>query len=332
MLKDAWDAVVDGFGWVKAQAISSALEGIEAAFGVECEGTCREVAETVLDVAVAYFTGVPPDLPDSEELLDLSIEQAISLTMAEMGADCAELENMLGVDCASLIREGLEAAYREAIYVRPAPGCVAEDVAHAYGKEPLCFLPGTRLSPAPGAAYRPATAQIGVLRVLDPEPTPGENEFYAVRLTMTGINESAAGMYFFAGENDVRDRCVLPRDRPFEHPLEGELYQSEIVPISALGRMQAAAIPFVLQQYPYEIPGHVSCMHGIGRVIPAERLIQYDRYCLKTGGTIAVRAELMCRGDFMGEWEPCHDSIVQEYSIPGSLCRNFKTPQFFGYP
>jgi hypothetical protein len=334
MLKDAWDVAVEGMNWTKGQIVDAAIGGIEEVFGVECSGICRDVVEAGLDLAVTYFTGVPPEVPDSEALLDMSIDYAVELAMSEMGADCSELE-ALGLNCEQVLREGLKAAYEAAALTSSNQACVSAEVAAQYGREPLCLPPDLKRVPLAGSTYRPATAQVRVLRVLDEAHPPheGENEFYAVRLRVEGINGSVVGNYYFAGQNDAGAGCVRPRGHPYEEPLAGTLYETQILPIPYLQSMEQTYIPILFEQYPYEIPGHIQCLQSLGFYFDgtAEKVMQHDRYCLKTGGKIVVTAELMCKGDFMGEWEPCYDSVHTEVLVPGNLCSGFVPPSYFGY-
>jgi LysM repeat protein len=333
MLKDAWDATVEGVNWTKGQIVSAAIGGIEEVFGVECSGICADVVETGIDLAITYFTGIPPELPSSEDLLNVSVDYAVELVMSEMGADCSSLEDM-GLDCKALIREGLKAAYEASVLTSSNQACASAETAAQYGVEPMCLPPDLKRIPYPRSTYQPATAEVRVLRVLDEAHPPheGENEFYAVRVKVEGINEAVVGNYFYAGANDAGGRCVRPYGHPYEEPLAGTLYQTQILPIPYLETIEQTHIPVVFDQYPYEIPGHIDCLAQLGLCYggTAEKVMQYDRYCLKTGGKIVVTAELMCKGDFMGEWEPCYDSVYTELPVPGNLCHGFVPPSYFG--
>lgn len=329
----SWDAVVDAIDRAKNEFV----QGVVAALGevgIDCSGKCEEYTRTILDVAVTYFTGIPPDLPESSQLLEEGIQYAIDLALAEAGIDCAALEDLTERQvCEKALEEavaeaaaGMRDAYaRSAAASHQSAACgVSAEAAHPFGREPWCAPPDLKARPIPEGTYRPATMAIEVNRRPDYPVKPGENEFYAIRLTFEVQNRNMANTYMYVNEAMAALRF------PPNVPVTGDLYESQIVPIPQLEAGEDILIPVVLERSDYTFPGllhqlqyndYLGYKPGGPRV---ERAVQFSRACLRKGGDFYVRAEVVCASSFMGEWEPCGSYDVWLYSDFSGICSQFK--------
>lgn len=306
-----WDWVAGGIQWLKAQVVEAFVIVLDQV-GIECDDTCRQYAEIGLDIAITYFTGIPPNLPNSDEMLDMSLDYAVEMAAAELGVSCDE-------SCQQVIRDTLEEAYEIAATSQGSNACISEDYAHAYGKEPLCLDPLMKTRPVERSTYQPANAVISIRRSVDPPVREGEEEFYLLRLQVDGFNASVVGMPFFV----TADYSYV-----IAAPLAGPLYETVDVQIPALDAGEEIQIPLLLKPTGYIIPNHLESLDAANATNHNEAAIGiYDRYCLKGNGQVIVTLQMMCAGDFMGEWETCHDSQSIELSGGGGFC-----PNFTGYP
>jgi hypothetical protein len=282
-LKDAWNLIVDGFNQIKSGLVDEAARLIDALPGLSCNDACRAGLKTGLEMAIAAYTGIPPSLPNFDELMDKGIDYAIELAAAEAGVPCSG-------QCASSLRNGLKNLVTDLKQnsSMSQPGCVSQDVAHAWFHEPLCLAPGVISDPMPGSMYEPATV---VVRVSRPSPDPlayrqiayeyEGQPAYAVKLTFTATNDRLVGQtltyhYKYTGD-PIPEFCSggpfnpqgsfdpeiclnkhLTMEIPVTEPLHGQVLWTKLIPVPSLQPGQTITIPVALEQARYLIPEHAA--------------------------------------------------------------------------
>lgn len=286
-VKDTWNLVVEAFNQAKAGLVDLAAQLIDALPGLSCNDVCRAGLRAGLEMAIAAYTGMPPSLPNFDELMDKGIDYAVELAAAEAGVPCSG-------ECATLLREGLKDIVADLKQNRSVsqPGCVSQEVAHAWFHELLCLPPGVVTEPAPGSIYEPATV---VVRVSRPSPDPlaykqvayeyDGQPAYAVKLTFTATNDQLVGQtltyYYKYGGPPLPDICSselialgiyaneeereicrekrLTMRLPVTEPLRGQVLRTEIIPVPPLKPGETTTIPVTLERAGgYLIPEHAA--------------------------------------------------------------------------
>ncbi|MFN2280210.1 MAG: hypothetical protein ACK2TZ_00005, partial [Anaerolineales bacterium] len=133
-LQEIWDGVVSAFNALKGEIVDQ-IAGAINKLGIPCDTECKAGLKLGLEIGIAYFTGMPPNLPSFEELKEQGIEYAIEMAAAEAGIPCPEA-------CQQVLREGVEEVVDLAAQNNSQPGCVDENWANVLGKHSLCLPPG----------------------------------------------------------------------------------------------------------------------------------------------------------------------------------------------
>ena len=330
----SWDAVVQGIDWAKNQVVQGVVIAL-GEVGIDCTGKCEQYTRTLLDLVVAYFTGIPPNLPTADQVLEEGIRYAVDLALQEAGINCSEIEGVAEQNvCTKALEEARDEATKEMheAYERAntasqqSPACgVSVEAAHAFGVEPFCVPADLKAKPIPEGTYRPATMTVSVTREGTTPISPGENEFRAIQVTLEVENWALADT--FMRVSDATGSVSFPPGKP----VRGEMFKSQIVPIPPLENGEKILIPLVLESSDYTFPGYLQKLQyldylgyqpGGPRV---ERAIQFSRTCLRKGGTMTVRAELMCKSTFMGKWESCGTDLDERQVIDlSNICDQFE--------
>lgn len=169
-IADAFDWVSERYDDLKQIAVDVVMK--YTFFGAQCEfiagaidddktGYCRTIADAAVSSGMVAL-GIPPSIPNYNELIDKGIDHAVQIA-------AAEITSQTGVPCVGPCEDALRAGFNQAgdqlkksTYT---PGCVGEDEAHKHGREPLCLPDFVIAKPAPGAIYTPATATVEITRL-----------------------------------------------------------------------------------------------------------------------------------------------------------------------
>ncbi len=169
-LTDLWDWVSAKYNGLKKLAVDIAMNytpfglqckaAAEAIGGKDAAGYCRAAAEVGVNAGMAAL-GLPPSIPDYNQLIDQGVDAAVDLA-----AD--QITEQTGIPCVGpcqdALKEGLSAAADNLKKSNDTPGCVGADEAHQNGREPLCLPSGVYAKPAHGAVDQPPLAMIAVTR------------------------------------------------------------------------------------------------------------------------------------------------------------------------
>ncbi len=150
-------------------------------FGLQCKAAAELAGELGADGGAAWCRtgaklavqagatalGIPPHMPEFNELIDQGVDYAAELAIAEIeartGLPCVG-------PCADAIRAGISHFADELKRASDMPGCVDPKTAHARGREPLC-LPDTVIArPAKGATTTLPLVELRVTRTSKPVP------------------------------------------------------------------------------------------------------------------------------------------------------------------
>ena len=287
-LGEAWKSVVEAFNAIKSTAVDIAA-GVLNTLGVECNQTCRAGLKTGLDIAITYFTGIPPNLPTFEQLANQGLDYAIELAAAEAGVPCESL-------CKEALRSGLEQVVEIMKQSQSQPGCVDASWAQAFGKKPLCLPPGVESEPVPHANVEPALAVLKITRSVPGFPAQysfNDLPAYAVLLTVRVENPNLIGKTLtYIYDYSVQKPVLDPEEQtdgssgsgvldllgggipettesgfiylkvPINGSLSGQAFQDQVVAIPPLTPGQEIHIPVTLVStvFNYVIPEHIAAL------------------------------------------------------------------------
>ena len=254
MLAAGWDLVVGAINDAKEFIANAIIETIPYC---EDSDACRDVVNSAVDYAVTYTTGLPPNLPDSDE----AIAEAVTLMVMEELAYLSDVETadfICGDGCQAEIKAQIKSRMENAQYFYSQTGCY--DLADHYGYFPICFQPPTIVHPVPGSGTFPGFVMVRVTRKTTPESWAAGQEIQGqirLQVTVDGKNDTRIGQY--------RNNCVYTENvyqmpdpqnenssankhySPFPgEPLAGPLYELVQVDIPFLQPGQSVDIPVKL--------------------------------------------------------------------------------------
>ncbi|MBN2044147.1 MAG: hypothetical protein JW757_03925 [Anaerolineales bacterium] len=324
-LGELWNTIVSAFNEIKAGLVELAAEVINS-LGFECNQTCKDGLMQGLEIGIMYFTGIPPDLPNYEELTEMGIDYAIELAAAEAGVPCPEA-------CKQALRDGLEQVVESVKKTKNQPGCVSAGYAQAMGKNPFCPPPGVDTQAVQEGLVVPAMAQIKITRTTGGDEVPysfADQPAYAVKLTVSVSNPNLSGKtlqyhYSYNVQRPLVDPEVstLPLSDilpgvsdsgqfylsvPISGEINGEAFLGQSIAIPPLKQGESITIPISLQPttFNYVIPQHaIELIKELeSRDLTLEDVGGFSGYgaggsptdwnCLYKSGQIKVEAEIVC--------------------------------------
>lgn len=127
------------------------------------EEACHAAAEIAVKAALSYV-GLPPSLPNYDELVEVGKGQAVELVAEQF----AEQTGVPCIDaCKDLIRKGLDEAITAVQDSFSNSACMGTEDAHRLGFEPLCLPPQIKTGPHPESQLNPAFITLQVTRKAD---------------------------------------------------------------------------------------------------------------------------------------------------------------------
>jgi hypothetical protein len=267
-------------------------------FGQQCEmigkmidddapGYCEVAAHVAVNAGLAAL-GMPPSIPNYNELIDKGVDHAVELAAAEIyaqtGAPCIEL-------CEDALRDAFGKAAEELKKASYTPGCVGENEAHQHGREPLCVPAQVIAKPAPGAVYSPPVAEVEITRnFTDKDPM---NKFAGTCHAGVGIrfdNQFSGGTVW--GPPYSNKTMEVPAQ-----PITGYLYQGEQVEIAeAMEKGSKKTLTFIFKA-PAKFLSPWTKQLWQQSQIPPKDFMGGDWYALYWGGVAMVGANVNCALD-----------------------------------
>jgi len=278
---------------IQAKFISSAVgEGEE-----EIKDACHSLAVATVTAVKAYF-GLPPSLPNFEELKAMGKDYMVELAADELGVPCPQ-------ECKDLIAKGLDYSLEQLKNSSSGHSCMSEDEAHALGFEPLCPPQGVITVPDPRGVPVPPLAVIEVTRHpgSDAENIPQPASCYA-SLNGTASNDSYVGKTLTLWFGQVY------------YTWQGTALNAPLVSANAsipsLSSGQSVKIPLVLDPLPYWLPGHYQWYGKWQNVADFD-----DWHMLYQGANLALTADGDC--EFPGYYDSVTTSVEGETKYYGPL-------------
>jgi hypothetical protein len=314
MLAAGWDLVVGAINDAKEFIANAIIETIPYC---EDSDACRDVVKNAVDYAVTYATGLPPNLPDSDEAIAEAVTMMVMEELAYL-SDVETAEFICGDGCQAEIKAQIKSRMENAQYFYSQTGCY--DLADHYGYFPICFQPPTIVHPVPGSGTFPGYVMVRVTRKATPESlAAGQAIAGQIRLQVAvdGKNDTRIGQY--------RNDCVFtenvyqlpdPQNKnssankhyylfPSE-PLEGPLYELVQIDIPYLQPGQSVDIPVKLA--PLKNASPTGC-------------IKYtDSQYLFYGGVSTMNATEYCYSPGSSQpWVPCTGGGMDTWNFTNPL-------------
>lgn len=271
-----WNTVKSGVDWVSEAYNSLKSAVVDGLASVACGGdeTCRMAISAGLDIGLAAM-GVPPSLPNFDELVDGGFDYLASEIASQAGCPDAV--------CKQAIKDNLKKVLDE--NKNTNPGCKGAEEAHRMGIEPLCLPDNVKSHLDPLATYRNSSVVLEVERnYLDGGGLAGIP--YKLYFNNIGYNAGPVG-------SSIVNIEPYGESVQITEPLQGQMFQSKMIVIPDMEKGETVEIPIVFTPEEYWVPGHKEAMHGWSTVVFKDGWPQYqydDWWKLYYGGTLIMGA------------------------------------------
>ena len=317
-ITEFWDMVVNAWNYVKGMVVEAIAQGLNYLTDL-CNGQeCRDRLMTGLNMAITYFTGLPPDLPDSKTLIGDGLDYAVSLAVQQAGVNCDQ-------GCINEIKSDYETIEDAFIQQTSQPACFSGNGGW-YGKSAMCLPPGVSVKPIPGAAYQPPSAVLQVTRNHQIIISSARQYDYSVAVNITVMHPALGILGFNCPGNGFYE----DGDGNFYEGYWNNLDASEEAqgqPYTPVSVMLPGSAP---QDIPFQIPVTIKDSFNI-YTDPQFTGVQTDlssgtRYSLPPGAVPkcstlfltstravnTVQAQLMCTDRITHETAPCPTSATTQ--------------------
>ncbi|HTX80520.1 MAG TPA: LysM peptidoglycan-binding domain-containing protein [Longilinea sp.] len=224
-----------------------------------CGDSCISVITSALDAGFTALTGLPPSLPNFDELSSEGISYVVDQVASETtGFDCDDI-------CEKAVKDTLTSQLtdwiHEARIMQSEPSCLANDmVAMYYDVEPgWCLPPEVEVKPYPGGSNQPGAILVQITRNNNPAPSGDLSKQYFLDIQTSGTNTTRKGTYgnscaYYANGYPVTDTHVLPDNtyQFYKDQEHGALYNKVRVPMPPLNPGESLVIPISLQPKGYD--------------------------------------------------------------------------------
>ncbi len=224
-LIDALNTISKAYEILKALAVKLVVKAIPycyagefiEAYKDEIDSVCNAAAEVIVQAAMTYV-GLPPSIPNYEQLKDTAkgklTELAVQQLEEQTGLPCIEI-------CQDFIRERVDEIWAagEELLSNQQPACIDAKDAHNQGFEPLC-LPGiVKTAPVPETLLQPATVQVRVTRRADVPDSALPNPLLfqtscRVNITTFAENNAYMGQNIFIGTDYLTGKPLYWQGAP----------------------------------------------------------------------------------------------------------------------
>ena len=278
----ATDWVSDAYESLKDEAVGIIAEGINALPGNLCDATCEAGLKAGLTAGLVAL-GVPPTLPNMEELTDQGIDYLVDAAAEEAGIPC-------DADCRAEIRDGIKAMARDVTQRNVAALCGSVEEAHAHGSEPLCLPSWVTATPAPGSSIRPAQTRLRITR--KPGSTMGPGHVLKVEVIATNtlwIGSNPRKPTNTCYKDGRGFSCMNEEIGTITGPLVAPLFTGKHIDLPRLEEGETAEYTFFHGRAEYWLPGHMAAIRRVGG-----RVAHDDWFDLYRGAEVRVRADILC--------------------------------------
>ncbi len=265
------DFVKPAVNWISEtyQYLKEKLVDLLASIFCGGDETCKEVLMMGLNAGLAAL-GVPPTLPNFDQLVDMGIdylasELAEQITGTDLMKELIKQAEEYGLTTEEEVnqwvkeklKDGIKEGLNSLTEVRN-PSCMGAEEAHRRGVEPLCLPPYVKSHLDPAGQLLPATAVVRITRKPD-APLRDDQTTYALRLSVSGYKDVPPDYKVWVQHTQSW--------LPVRGPLQGELFKGEWRHIPNLDPGESVTIPIPLEPAEYWAPGHKEAEGGWEKLV-----------------------------------------------------------------
>ncbi|HZY43836.1 MAG TPA: hypothetical protein VFF70_03725, partial [Anaerolineae bacterium] len=201
---------------------------------------CHAIAEATVDIGLAYV-GLPPSLPNYDELQNASKGYVADLAVDQLGEDCPVRDV-----CKKLIQQGMDFMIAKVKESQNGSQCFSDDAAQSLGYYPICEPKGAVTAPSPYGQIQPAIVKVQISRQTDlsssdfPDPSQYVNACSFV-LNSGADNNSLIGQQIEIGINSKGQPVYWTGEA-----ISGELFKRVSAKIPTLAIGETLIVPFAL--------------------------------------------------------------------------------------
>lgn len=346
-----WDFLGVAFKYL-FDSLSSALEEIKgtlvnaiASIIPGCDKTCKMLLMTGLNFTITYFTGLPPSIPNFDEVVSMGIDYAVQVAISQAGIPYCD------ATCQALISDEIQTVAKDvAKSGKSQPGCAAQNKTYwvyegtqLYHLKPLCFPPGVVTQPLKGSMYESAMVAVRVTRIDGSmEPVPMQNlvvDTFALNAAFADGRTETDSMRIEGPEHCTVDHgnkycyknpMTISYNVLFNAPLVGVPFPQKTITVPALKAGQSVDIPVVFENniaiYDYKPPNvypprlaavQSAYPEGDLQTLPVTWWMDYT-HLTDSGSQVIVNAKVLCQDKSAPKvWNsPCSEIDARPFMIP----------------
>ena len=288
-----WDTLSSAASWfsgvyndIKSAVIDVVAQALDALPLMECDASCRFLLEQGLNAGMVAL-GIPPEIPNLEQLTDQGMDYLIQAAVEEAGISCDS-------DCQQILRDGIKQMAEETRQEQVNQLCTNMEESHRNGKEPLCLPAGITAAPAAASTTQPAEITIEFSRKPGTEDvSEADLARYNLEIAFPAVNNSypeglrvQVNTGFYEGGYSVTSYSEY---LPLDAPLSGSMFRtiSTHPPIPAPGESQT--LTFTLTPTDYWLPGHKDLIQEEGG------FVRYNDYWVfYDDAEMTISASILC--------------------------------------
>lgn len=259
----AVDWVSSTYNWAKQQIVNIAAVLVDELPLIDCDDTCKDLLKAGLEAGMVAL-GVPPSIPNAEELLEGGVDYIAAEISAQVGC---------GAPCEDIIKEKLLELGKE--ISNQQRGAIAnEEIAHSNGVEPMAFPNWVKVKIAPESGIQLPQLKLELKRNnQDVSNIPNvnlNNYFLRVSFQCTNKHYKKGDKVLVPVNTLERDGFVAGYDHEklkLESDPVAQLWSQRLIPIPVLERGDKVEIPINLNAIPYLFPGHLELIRKEGGYI-----------------------------------------------------------------
>lgn len=307
-----------------------------------CDQTCKSVLMTGLNFAITYFTGLPPSIPNFDEVVNMGIDYAVQMAISQAGIPYCDQT------CQDAIAEKIKEVGSGATgSSKSQPACADQNHTlwlYENGQQlhlkPLCFPPGVSFDPLPGSMYENGMVQVRVTRIDgSPEPAPVQLLTLDTQAMNPAFGDGHSQSDYF--QTTTQENCQYVQghqscanvththyyDMVFNAPLEGIPYPSISIAVPALMTGQSVVVPVVFKSssYDYKPPNvYLPRAAAIQNTYPGADLntipVDWWRdfvHLTGSGSQVTISASVLCQDELAFIYNsPCSEAVTHQFIVP----------------
>lgn len=302
----AW--VSEVYSDIKAGVIDVVATALDGLPGIDCDDACRYLLEKGLDAGMVAL-GIPPELPNLEQLTDQGLDYLVEVAAEEMGVPCDE-------DCKNLIREGIKDMASQVAQQNVDQMCGDVAWAHDHAMEPMCFPDGMTVELAPESTTQPPVTTVRITRRMEPAEVDVDLSQYQFYITFIAETDLGDGEFvqvntgFYEGGYSVQS---FSEYLPLDGPVSGAVFRAAEGSIPAMQPGESMELILVQQPAEYWLPGHKDLIAAEGGFVRFD-----DFWKLYYGGHLKINASVVCpdNSQYYPTTQSCGGGNVYETILP----------------